>query len=177
MFREICAHGDSWGDNFKSLENLFYQLWSLSRGTDLALRSGANIVVFVRPDLLYYDSFRDLLRSVRKKDGDAVYLPIWQPHGGYNDRFAVCVGETAIRLYGHRINEAKNFCQSVQSPLNSEQLLKYALNAVPVNRVFLRGARVRVSGAPRQEDFSPFGLLTWARSLAGKMRSAERKKC
>lgn len=175
LFSQLAAFGDYWDDGQLSLSNVVAQLESLRRATDMALARDPDIAVFLRPDLLYHDSFAVVLD--RATDAAATGRPLalvphWQPHGGLNDRFAICVGEAAIRAYGHRISVALDFCRTTGQPMHSEKLVRHALTRaiVPVGRIALRASRVRIDGRAWPEDFSLHGWKPALRGLAGRVR-------
>lgn len=169
-FHELKSFGDFWDDGFRSFSNLYSQLNSLSRATEMALLTQPDIVIFLRPDLLYRDSFANVLDRAATAEAPGVFLPHWQPHGGLNDRFALCCGKETIRAYGHRVEAATEFCRTKGHSLHSEKLLRYALTNIPVARVGLRAARMRVDGAVKHEDYSYRGWKPALRVLAGALR-------
>ncbi len=154
-FEDIIAFGDAWKNENISTRNLVHQLHSINATTVQALRDGAEIVVFVRPDLKYWDSLKPVLQNALEDGPDRVYLPAWQSWGGYNDRFAVAVGPKAIEAYGQRVTQMLNFCQDTDAPLHSELLLKYCLDksGLPVEFIPNRASRMRASGIRVWESF------------------------
>ena len=156
-FDEICSYGDFWDNNFISLRNLIHQLHSLHQVTQAALKAEADVVIFCRPDLKYHDSLAPVLRMAGERDGqqDAVFLPSWQAWGGYNDRFAVARGSTAIKAYGQRITQVLDYCQATGSALQSERLVKHVLTQQDINVRLIpnRASRVRASGFSVWESF------------------------
>ena len=156
-FDEIKAFGDHWKDGFKTVSNLLHQLYSIKRVTALALEEGAEIVAFCRPDLRYHDSMLDGLRRAQMVKRPTVLLPRWQRHkGGFNDRFAICVGRPAIKAYGNRLDEALQFCRDLDVELHSERLIRYALSksGVHLEKLNVRASRIRSDGRMVEEDFS-----------------------
>lgn len=172
-FAAVCAYGDHWHDGFASMRNLFSQLESLKRVTAAAASMEPACVVFARPDLIYHDSLEPALAIAARIGGNRVFLPDWQPHHGLNDRFAICVGERAIRAYGERKDLALSFCSNGGRPLHSERLLRFALRQanIPVTRIRSRASRVRLSGVCKAEDFSYRGWRPALRELAGQVRN------
>ena len=170
VFQDLKAFGDFWRDDFYSLGNLYSQLTSLSRVTDMALKTQPDVVIFLRPDLLYQENFTKVLEQAAAQNTTGIFLPHWQPHGGMNDRFALCCGDDAIRAYGHRIRLATEFCRIQGQPLHSEKLVRYALAGKIVKRVGLRAARMRSHGVPKIEDYSWRGWKPAMRVMAGALR-------
>lgn len=155
-YPEIAAFGDPTGDDFKSLRNLLHQLHSLREVSELALAWEPDIVVFCRPDLMYFDSFERTLTTFARRSTPCCGVPYWQSYGGLNDRFAVVRGPDLVRRYGHRVEKALAFCQAGPQPLQSELLLRWCLSDAPVRFVALRAARIRAGGRPH--PYEPFAL-------------------
>lgn len=155
-FDALKQFGDSWSDEYRSLRNLVHQLHSLDRVTDAALAWGADVVLFARPDLRYHDSLAGPIRLAVKAGPPLVQLPRWQPHGGMNDRFAVCRGPEAIAAYGKRIHAAADFCRESGEPLNGEKLVQFVLAraGIEVRSFAMRASRVRADGSQRYEEFA-----------------------
>jgi hypothetical protein len=170
-YKRLRNYGDFWGDNFSSLSNLYAQLISLKQVTQLAMQHQPEYVIFVRPDLLYHDSLAAPLQEAAKSDGTGIWLPHWQPHGGLNDRFAICRGEAAIRAYGQRIDGAIDFCKASHKPLHAEKLLQFSLRSITVYKIANRASRVRIDGRIKTEDFSLHG---WKSALREKLGSIKR---
>lgn len=155
-FDHLKSFGDAWNDNFSSLRNLVHQLHSLNEVTKLATSDGVDLVIFARPDLRYHDSLRAAIRKALRGKAPRVVLPCWQHwEKGYNDRFAICFGKLAISTYGSRIEEALEYCQSTQSGLHAERLLRYSLlnSKLPPLCTSARASRIRVDGKQVSEDF------------------------
>ena len=114
-FEKLKAEGDFWNDEFRSIRNLVHQLHSLDSVTNEALNWDPDIYIFVRPDILYCDSFRKVLRQAVRAPSGTVFVPSWQHwRGGLNDRFSVCVGPDAARAYGKRVDHALEFtCRKI----------------------------------------------------------------
>lgn len=171
-FDDLCGFGDFWQDGFNSLSNLYSQLVSLHRVTEMALKLQPKCVAFVRADLIYHDSLGRALKAARESLENKVLLPHWQPHGGFNDRFGICCGERAIRAYGLRLKHAREFCELSAGPLHSERLVRFAIgrNDINVRRIRARASRVRIDSGIFSEDFSSFGWKLSLREILGKIR-------
>lgn len=157
-FDGLLAYGDYWQNGGVSLRNLVHQLHSLHRVTQMAQKAGAEHCLFVRPDLLYHDSLERSVSDLLRCDADRVFLPDWQHwKGGLNDRMAYCAGPKAIEAYGKRADIMHRFCKATRSPLQSEQLVAYALwqAGLPWSRLAMRASRIRANGAQVSEDFTP----------------------
>ncbi|MDB4240814.1 hypothetical protein N9801_00920 [Yoonia sp.] len=153
---KLKKFGDVNNDNYRSLNNLINQLYSMRQLTNEIEQEGYDICLFVRPDLRYHDSMISVIDLAYRCSSDTVFLPEWQPWRGLNDRFAVCVGKKAIRAYGKRILSAENYCKYSMSPLNSERLLQFSLreNNISIKKIPNRASRVRADGVEVDEDFS-----------------------
>jgi hypothetical protein len=156
----LLPYGNAWEDEGQSMRNIVRQLISLKRVTHLVQQAGgADIVIFVRPDMWFHDAFAvDAWRSVIH--ANTTMLPNWQWSGGLNDRFSIC-GKNAYAYYGLRIDQAVNFCSHKQRPLHSERLLMYALMHAPIQLATtgLRATRVRSNGERANEGFGQVKFL------------------
>lgn len=156
-FEALKSFGDSWNDGFSSLRNLIHQLHSMKQVTDVALDWSPDLVLFVRPDLIYHDNLGPEIAKAMKCKAPAVTLPNWQNwHGGYNDRFAICRGKAAAGIYGGRVTELKEFCVKTDSPVHSERLLSFVLENAGIKPSLMsaRASRVRANGIVKRENFS-----------------------
>lgn len=154
----ILSCGDAWEDGNVSTLNLLRQLFSLECVTKQILECEPGLVIFVRPDLIYHDSFYQLLLDSLQNFHQAVArIPSWQwATGGYNDRFALCTGR-AIRAYGYRGKMISHYLSEKSKPLHSEQLLRYSLDhSLSFVRHFpVTASRIRVDGRVVNERFAP----------------------
>ncbi len=153
-FEALKTFGDEWDDEFRSLRNLVHQLHSLNRVTEAALAEASDVVLFCRPDLLYFDSLGSAIERSLAAPKPLVQLPWWQSwRGGVNDRFAIINGRDAVAAYGKRIEQALPYCTSHQAPLHAERLLADALRDQDVREVGLRASRMRFDGTLKFEEF------------------------
>lgn len=164
---EIKKFGDTWHDDYQSLGNLMHQLNSLYEVTNLIESFDPDVVLFLRPDLIYHDTPPSEIYSFLLKEKSAIFIPSWQWWGGYNDRFSIC-GKEAYSSYGKRITQALNYCQANNKSLNSEELVKFAsdktnLVVYPLN---VRASRARVDGTVKKEIFSSFRGMGGAKHAA-----------
>ena len=154
-FKNIKKYGDAFNDNYKSLSNLLHALYSLKKVFNSCKNYKADSYLFVRPDLLYFDSIERYLNKSLFTKEDCIFLPAWQSHNGLNDRFSICSTRNAALTYATRIDYAIDFCRSKSQPLHSEYLLKYAVEKSENKIVFIntRAARVRANKKIKKEDF------------------------
>jgi hypothetical protein len=155
-YRLIQSFGDVWGDDGKSLHNLVHQLNSLHEVTSMLEAFGPDVVLFLRPDLIYLDPLPKYVIPAVFASPSAVHIPHWQWWNGLNDRFAVC-GRSSYRAYGKRIECALRFCAEHQRGLHSERLLRFAMKEAraKLRTLDMRASRVRVGGEVVDESFSP----------------------
>lgn len=168
-FSAFSKKGDRWNDGFRSLRNLLHQQRSLKAGTEIALRSAARLYIFIRPDLIYHDSFAPVVNAASASRKDAIWIPAWQSFGGLNDRFAVASGPRSAAAYGRRIDLAHEFCALGVSGLHSERLVAYALgkSRIPLRFMSLRASRIRLGGVLHNEDFD----MRMRRKIRTKIRA------
>jgi hypothetical protein len=155
----ILSHGDAFQDNGKSLANLIHQLHSLEKVGSLISSWMPDVVILVRPDLIYHDSFFDLIKQHLSLSDHHISIPGWQLSGGMNDRFAVC-GPKSAEAYSKRINLMHAYMNDSNKPLHSERLLRYALNKYPAIPIMtkIRASRIRSSGEVFSEDFGSISI-------------------
>lgn len=153
-FDDLKSYGDRMSDDFRSIRNLVHQLHSIHSVTEAILLDAPDICIFCRPDLEYHDTLSSTIKRAARLRSPGVFLPYWQPWGGANDRFAICVGMEAIRAYGNRVELANAYCRE-NGPLHAEKLLRYALEreAIPQYPMSNRATRVRFDGNRNWEDF------------------------
>lgn len=155
-FDRIKQFGDVWGDDFKSLSNLIHQLNSLHAVTGLVQEYDPDVVLFLRPDLLYHDRLPQFVVSAVAAQPLAVYIPEWQWWNGLNDRFAIC-GRSVYAAYGRRIERAFSFCEQQSRGLHAERFLRFAMTeaGAKLRALEMRASRVRIGGEVVAESFSP----------------------
>lgn len=156
-YGDLKDYGDYWNTGFSNLRNLVHQLHSLDRVTQSALNSGADIVLFARPDLTYHDSLAPALTQAFRPGAPHIWTPYWQRwKGGLNDRFALARGEAAISAWGQRARLMHEFCGRLNAPLQAEQLVRYALwrDQIAFSKLDLRATRTRLDGSKAEEDFA-----------------------
>ncbi|AJE47160.1 hypothetical protein [Celeribacter indicus] len=156
-FEGLKDFGDSWNDGFRSLRNLVHQLHSMNAAAADALADDPDLVIYCRPDMLYHHNLGPWIGRALASSEPGVTLPNWQHwHGGYNDRFAICRGVSAARIYGSRVNRMRDFCVETSSPVHSERLLRFVLDEAGIKPPLMsaRASRVRANGDVKRERFS-----------------------
>ncbi|MFP5385352.1 MAG: hypothetical protein ACLGHN_04695 [Bacteriovoracia bacterium] len=155
-FEDVKKYGDAWNDNFNNVKNLFLQLNSLKKVTELVGSFDPDVVLFARPDLVYHDPIFPEYYELCLRNPDAVFIPDWQWGIGLNDCFAV-TGKDAYKVYGKRIDEVFNYCtDNGIRPLHSERLLKYALlkHKKEILVMKVKASRVRMNGNLANENYN-----------------------
>jgi hypothetical protein len=176
-FSLLKSFGDTRRDGFQSLRNLVHALHSQKCVGVEALKWRPDLVIFLRPDLLYHDSFAEILHEIVSKTTPGVTIPDWQHwRGGYNDRFSICVGETAIRAYSQRVDKMHLYCREMREALHSESLLKYSLDRanITISYMTVRASRIRADGRVQRENFvdSKFDLFkTFLRKARRRLKN------
>ena len=150
----IRSHGDYYGDDFRSVNNLVHQLHALKMVSERIRLHDPDVVLFVRPDLFYHDPFPAWMIADAARHPDRCYLPHWQWWGGYNDRFAIC-GRKAFLHYGSRIDHILDYCSRGHRPLHAERLLRETMRAggIRLRHLPVRASRVRLGDLVKTENF------------------------
>lgn len=155
-FEEFKSYGDVWKDGFKSLGNLLHQLNSLYEVSSLVESYEPDVVIFLRPDLLYLDALPEFVLPAVSANSHAAYIPNWQWWNGLNDRFSIC-GRDVYLAYGKRIESALRFCGEQRRGLHAERLLRFVMAdaGAKLRTLDMRASRVRIGGNIVEESFSP----------------------
>lgn len=159
--------GDAYLDDFQSLRNLFLQLRSLQIATEAAINTGADVFVFVRPDLYYWTRLRLNSHLIGQ---NIVEIPFFQWFGGLNDRFAIAYSLEAARAYGGRIANLIDYVETARRPVQAEQFLLFSLlkNASRFYPKFSYASRVRTDGQRVRENFLPIRSMRFRNMLRRK---------
>ena len=153
FFNYACSKGDPWNDDFKSLSNLFCQLNSLKLVTDLWSENDYDVVIYLRPDLLYNKLD---IKDIYKVISDDVLLV--RPYDEYNklmvnDRTAIGPPKL-MKLYGKRYDYIQEYLD-MGKMLHSETFLTYIVkNKIRnySNDMNLMGKRMRANGQINESD-------------------------
>lgn len=154
-YRSLSQRGDRWGNDAATLHNSLRQLHALASSWGAVRQDDPDVVVFLRPDLLYHDPIvPDVIRVVAGQPSTAV-VPGWQWHHGCNDRFAIC-GRLAAEAYATRGRLIGDWLRSCREPFESEALLAFAFRqaGIEVAAMPLRASRVRLGGRVVDERFT-----------------------
>ena len=160
--RAARSQSDPFHDDFRSVRNLLFQLWSLKRGWDAIQRlepDGFDAYLMLRPDLRYLDTV-SIDRLYNRLDGaGSILVPAWHSFWGLNDRCAFADPQAA-QVYANRLDHVVDYCAS--RPLHSESFLAHVIASagIKVGELPVRAERVRADGIvrtairQRTEDFA-----------------------
>ena len=156
-FRAALRVGDPWPESdSKNLRNQI-SILKLQHLTVRRIDDGADLVFFIRLDLMPLDDF-DIGRYADIAS-DAVVVPYWHPFGGYNDRLALMPPHLARRYLGRW--QLIPYYLSTGRVLHAERFLRFALRKHRVEQVMVeRFNRMRVGGVEHHEDFLAY-LPAW----------------
>ena len=155
IYENLIKFGNAWEDDGQSLKNIIRQLISLQIiSNKIEENDNFDYIIFARPDMIYHDSFSDIIKKQINKQ-NKICIPYWAWSGGLNDRFAIC-GKKAYKIYGNRIDQALNYCISKNKPFHSERLLMFAIqkSTSQLNTMPHRATRVRGNGIHADEVFT-----------------------
>lgn len=150
------GYPDCFGDGYRSVRNICYQLFSLARLRTLMVEqttSPGDVILVLRPDLLYVDPLDPMGDLGPILDGRVdLIVPGWQSWGGVNDRFAFAT-RTAVDLYMGRLHTLREACQAIGG-LHPELLLRYVLerSGLRIGMTELRALRIRADGSIAHND-------------------------
>ncbi len=176
FFKNIYKYGDPHLDNFKTIENLMHQLYSLKKAYKISEKFNSNLTLFMRPDLLYLDSFESIIKNNLSIKKDIINLASWQSYRGLNDRFSVCNSSYSAKIYANRIEQINNYLNDVRRPLHGEELLYYSIDRSNA-KIFLinhRASRVRANGLIKKESFkTPNHLIIIKRFIINQQNKSK----
>jgi hypothetical protein len=154
-FEELKNFGDPWKDNFSSVKNLLHELHSLKQGWQAAQEWCPDVYMFLRPDLMYHDSFEHVLQQIERGQKSGLCVPLWQGFGGCNDRFAIATTPLAASTYAQRIDWALDYCERTQLSLHAEKFLLFRIQEQSIPLWFMKNkaSRVRSGGAVAYENY------------------------
>ncbi len=157
-FDKLKSFGDPWNNNFSSLKNLIYGLHSLKQSWLAAETWDADAYLFLRPDIMYHQSFYTVLKDIVENKKSGLCVPLWQGWGGCNDRYAIATNKAAGRCYAERIDRAHIYCEKFGKPLHSEHFLLNCIkhDRIPLWFMRLNGTRVRSHGGFAKENYKLF---------------------
>jgi hypothetical protein len=153
---EIESYGDAWNDDYKSLRNHVIALHSMKLSYLEARKWRPDLYIFLRPDLMYHDSFFLEVKKCAQNSNKDIFIPYWQGWKGLNDRFALTANDLSAWEYATRIDKILEYCKNTNKDLHSEKFLLYALrnHSIPIRLINLKASRVRANSVIHEEDFS-----------------------
>jgi hypothetical protein len=154
-FEYLKSFGDPWGDNFYSLRNVVHALHSLKQSWLAAQSWGADVYLFLRPDMVYHHSFDTVLQKIAKRWHAGLGVPLWEGWGGCNDTFAIANTAQAASCYAERIDRVNDYCKRTGKPLTAEVYLLDCIKEqnVPLWFMNIEASRVRSNGVFVNENF------------------------
>lgn len=177
MEERLSQAGDVQHDGQRSARNLLLQLHSLRAVTKALIQDEPDVVLFMRPDLLYHQPPDAALVRRALAQPRLCLLPAWQWWGGMNDRFAIC-GRAAYRHYGLRADEILAFLGRNPGHLHAEALLRDVLFGarLKVRLIANRASRVREADRIVEENFDVKKTLGvgWKQSVLHQVLSGLR---
>lgn len=152
----------------RNLRNYLEFLSLLNRARGSVVSEGADIVIFIRPDVLVLDRLIPIpgLTLSRK----AVLTPRWGKFYGLNDRMAVIPGQF-VDQYFSRITGVEEFIEK-NGPLDPEKHLAWSLREVPSrSSLSTELVRVRAGGTLAEKDLERLETSgPYRRAQARKLR-------
>lgn len=135
---------DIYNDNYKSYENLLYQLSLLKKVNENTDFTKFKTVCFIRDDILLSGKIN--IKSLISFSSTYSIISAWSWHNGYNDRFFLTNSEGA-KVFSNRIMDLEKFINR-NKILQGEQLLKFSLNLRKIKLLILnlRTVRIRSNG-------------------------------
>lgn len=154
-FEYIKSFGDPWGDGFYSLRNVIHALHSLKQSWLTAQSWGADVYLFLRPDMVYHQSFEPTLRKISQQRFSGLGVPLWEGWGGCNDTFAIANTAAAASGYATRIDRVSDYCARTGKPLTAEVYLLDCIKEqnIPLWFMGIKASRVRSNGEFVKENF------------------------
>ena len=149
---------DTYKDNYSSIKNLLYQLYSLKTAFQESEKNFiADIYAIIRPDLLYHDKIpSNLIKKISGTTVPIAILPEWQWCCGVNDRFMFC-NRSAVSSIATRFDDIEGYIPHSRFGLHAERYLHYILrkNSIKILTTTMKASRTRTTGQIKNEIFSP----------------------
>lgn len=152
--KDYLKHGDPYGFGWSSVCNNLCQLNSLKEVTAMWNAQNFDVVMYLRPDLLYSKFDVSFLNLVAKEN--ILLTPNWHKWGGFNDRIAIGPADL-MKIYGNRLDGAKKYAENYK--FHSESYLMHTIKSRKVKHssiLSLKGKRVRANGKIKELDIELF---------------------
>jgi len=159
----IYKFGDRFKDDFKSIRNLIHQLTSLQKVFEISKSFKSDLTIFARPDLLYLDSFEEIIKENLFLQKNYITVPSWMGNSGLNDRFSICNSCYSAEIYSNRILKIKEYLEYSKEGLAPELLLFYAImnSKSKIKFMDIRARRVRANNLIKREIFKKDHLFKY----------------
>ena len=153
-FDNLKKFGDHWKNNFESLRNVLFQLYSLNQSFEL-IKKTYNIYIPLRIDLYYLDtSIKESYINEILSDKNCFYGVRWAQYSGFNDRIYICDNESA-KIICKRFEFTEYCCNLLKTSFHSESFLRWIIknkNIKPKINLSMRCMRVRCNGIFNRRD-------------------------
>jgi len=160
LFKEInldyiYKFGDRYKDDFKSIKNLIHQLTSIQKVFKISKSFNSDLTIFARPDLLYLDSFEEIIKKNLFSQDEFITIPSWLGTAGLNDRFSICNSCHSAEIYANRIERINENLEYSKQGLAGEHLLYYVIknSNSKIKFMDLRAKRIRANNNVVEESF------------------------
>lgn len=154
FLKHAMTQRDPFGDKWKSIKNILFQLYSLKQAwrfieSNIDYINPIDTMLFARADLLFLDEFdfQDVCGEM-----PVIVTPSWQQHNGRNDRFALA-DIRGGKIYANRLDLIEQYCR--HHVLHPESFLDFTLqkSGAELRNMSTRAARVRGDGRVVSERF------------------------
>ena len=152
----------------RNLRNYLEFLSLLNRARGSVVNEGADVVIFLRPDVFVLDRFIPIPGLTLSQK--AVLTPRWGKFYGLNDRMAVIPGQF-VDQYFSRVTSVEEFIEK-NGPLDPEKHLAWSLREVPSrSSLSTELVRVRAGGVLAEKDLERLETSgPYRRAQARKLR-------
>ena len=155
----------------RNLRNYLEFLTLLNRARGSVMNEGADILIFIRPDVLVLDRLSPIPGLTHSRE--AVLTPRWGKFYGLNDRMAV-IPRQFVDRYFSRVTGVEEFIEK-NGPLDPEKHLAWSLREVPSrSSLSTELVRVRAGGVLAEKDLERLETSgPYRRAQARKLRQTD----
>lgn len=166
LFSRALRKGEWLEGSGRNLRNYLEFLTVLKKAGESLADEDADVVIFIRPDLLVLDKFIPV-RGVNLST-TAILTPRWGRFFGLNDRMAI-IPQRFIPEYFSRLDTVEEFIEE-HGPLDPEKHLAWALREIPSRpSLTTELVRVRAGGVLAEKDLERL-------ETSGPFRRAQARK-
>lgn len=168
LYDFALQRGEWLGGSGRNLRNYLEFLTVLKKAGESLADQDADVVIFVRPDVLVLDRFIPIPGLTLSRE--AVLTPQWGRFQGLNDRMAV-IPQRFVQQYFSRITGVKEFIEQNGS-FDPEKHLAWSLRQVPSrSSLSTELVRVRAGGVLAEKDLERLETSgPYRRAQARKLR-------